>query len=150
MDSAVYSFILVVMVIAAVALLAVAARFAFNAFSGGNGSAPRTYCGFRRDARDPWLVGSLSYETDRLVYSSKPFGRFVSVTHQWDRYGLDVSIGAGINGADVAQELRGVEVVSVPCRFRDERFELAVTTGRYTALRSWVEAVPPGSNVNVA
>ncbi len=149
MDSAVYSFILVVMVIAAAVLLAAAARFAFKAFSGSNGSVPRTYCGFRRDACDPWLVGTLSYETDRLVYS-KPGGRFAPATHQWDRYGLDVSIGAAINGADVAQQLRGVEMLSVPCRFRDERFELAVTTGRYTALRSWVEAVPPGSNVDVA
>lgn len=149
MESALYQLILVVMVGAAAVLLAVAARFAFNAFAGNNGSAPRAYCGFRRDARDPWLVGTLSYETDRLVYS-KPGGRFASATHQWDRYGLDVSIGATINGADVAQHLRGVDMVCVPCRFKGEKFELAVTTGRYTALRSWVEAVPPGSNVNVA
>lgn len=149
MDPAVYSFILVMMVVAAAVLLAVAARFAFNAFASGNGLAPATYCGFRRDACDAWLVGTLSYETDRLVYNT-PGGRFASAMHQWDRHGLDVSIGAAINGADVAQELRGVEMVSVPCRFGNEQFELAVTAGRYTALRSWIEALPPGSNVNVA
>lgn len=148
MDPVVYQFILVVMVVAAAVLLAVLARFAFNALSGNVGAGSRTYCGFRRDAQEPWLVGTLSYETDRLVYS-KPGGRFASATHQWDRYGLDVSIGASINGADVAQQLRGVDMVSVPCLFKGEKFELAVTTGRYTALRSWVEAVPPGSNVNV-
>lgn len=149
MDSAMYQVILVVMVVAAAVLLAAVAWFAFNAFSGNGGSASRAYCGFRRDAHEPWLVGTLSYETDRLVYS-KPGGRFASATHQWDRYGLDVSIGATINGADVARQLRGVDMVSVPCQFKGEKFELAVTTGRYTALRSWVEAVPPGSNVNVA
>ena len=29
-------------------------------------------------------------------------------------------------------------------------FELALTPGAYTALRSWAEAAPPGSTANVA
>ncbi len=149
MESASYQVILIVMVVAAAVLLAVVARFALKALAGSNGAASRAYCGFRRDARDRWLVGTLTYESDRLVYSL-PGGRFTSATHQWGRDGLDVSIGATINGADVAPHLRGVDMVSVPCRYKGEKFELAVTTGRYTALRSWVEAVPPGSNVNVA
>ena len=149
MEPASYQLILVLMVVAAALLLAVVARFAFKVLAGNRGSASRAYCGFRRDMREPWIVGTLSYETDRLVHSA-PGGRFASATHQWDRYGLEVSIGETIDGADVAPHLRGVDMVSVPCRFGGEKFELAVTTGRYTALRSWVEAVPPGSNVNVA
>lgn len=149
MDSAAYQLLLVVMVLAAAVLIAVVARLAYRALSGHSSVGHRGYCGFRQKPGDPWLVGTLSYEADRLVYS-KQGGRFTAPVHQWDRYGLEVGIGATICGADVAQQLRGVDMVGVPCWYEGEEFELAVTIGRYTALRSWVEAVPPGSNVNVA
>jgi hypothetical protein len=38
----------------------------------------------------------------------------------------------------------------VPCSHHGRRFELALTPGAYTALRSWAEAAPPGSAANVA
>ena len=42
------------------------------------------------------------------------------------------------------------DAVPVPCSVHGERFELALTPGAYTALRSWAEASPPGSTANVA
>ena len=42
------------------------------------------------------------------------------------------------------------EAVGVGCSHELERFDLALAPGPYTALRSWLEASPPGRNVNVA
>lgn len=41
-------------------------------------------------------------------------------------------------------------VIAVPCDYAGERFELALGLEHYTALRSWLESVPPGWNANVA
>jgi hypothetical protein len=38
----------------------------------------------------------------------------------------------------------------VDCTYRDEHFELALAKAQYTAVRYWLEASPPGHNVNVA
>ena len=42
------------------------------------------------------------------------------------------------------------QAVGVGCAHEGDRFELAMAPGPYTALRSWLEAAPPGQNVNVA
>ena len=42
------------------------------------------------------------------------------------------------------------DAVPVPCTDNGVTFELALTPGAYTALRSWSEASPPGSTANVA
>jgi hypothetical protein len=113
------------------------------------GAGPRSPAGFRPAGRERWSVGSLVYYTDRLVYRTPgPLGR--SRDLHWDRFDLEVGIGSVVDGQEVSARLRGVEMVSVPCRHADQTFELAVSPARYTALRSWVEAGPPGWNAGVA
>ncbi|MGC1209475.1 MAG: DUF2550 family protein [Ornithinimicrobium sp.] len=149
MDSAVFALVLGIMVVAAAALLAVLAWWAFSSFGPSAGSTSRMHCGYRQGHHGPWTVGTLTYEEDRLI-NTRPGGLFGSRTQHWERSGLDVSIGSSIDGSEVAGALAGVDMISVPCRYGQQSFELAVTLGRYTALRSWVEAVPPGSHANVA
>ncbi len=149
MDSARFALILVIAVLAAVALVTVLAWWALASFGPSAGSTGRMHCGYRQSHDDPWSVGTLTYEEDRLIYT-RPGGLFTSRTQYWDRFGLDVNIGSPVDGADVAAPLRGVDMMSVPCHYGQQTFELAVTVGRYTALRSWVEAIPPGSHANVA
>lgn len=110
---------------------------------------PRIPAGLRVAERDRWSVGTLVYQDDRLVYRRPgPWGR--SRALRWDRFDLEVGIGSWIDGQDVSNRLRGVEMVTVPCRYGEQTFELAVSPARYTALRSWVEAGPPGWNAGVA
>jgi len=40
--------------------------------------------------------------------------------------------------------------VGVRCYYGKVEFDLAVQPPAYTALRSWLEAAPPGSTANVA
>ncbi|MGB3762436.1 MAG: DUF2550 family protein [Ornithinimicrobium sp.] len=147
MSSALFAVILVTMVLIAVVLLV--AWWAFASFGRSAGSTGRMQCGYRRDRSEPWSVGTLTYEEDRLIYT-RSGGLFASRSECWERFALVVNIGLPVDGADVAKGLRGVEMMSVPCHYGHRSFELAVTAGRYTALRSWVEAVPPGSHANVA
>ena len=137
------------MVLVAVAILALVAWWAFGTFGPTAGSTGRMQCGYRQGRDEPWSVGTLTYEEDRLVYS-RSGGLFASRAECWERFALVVNLGLPVEGADVSKGLRGLEMMSVPCRYGTRSFELAVTAERYTALRSWVEAVPPGSHANVA
>jgi len=117
--------------------------------NGSRGNARRFPAGFRATDRQSWSVGTLVYHADRLVYRRPgPWAR--SRALHWDRADLEIGIGSGIDGQDVSSRLRGVDMVSVPCRYGEQTFELAVSPARYTALRSWVEAGPPGWNAGVA
>ncbi|HKJ12477.1 MAG TPA: DUF2550 family protein [Ornithinimicrobium sp.] len=111
--------------------------------------ARRFPAGLRAEDHDRWTMGMLVYQDDRLLYRRPgPLGR--SRALRWDRFDLEVGIGSWIDGQDISQRLRGVEMVTVPCRYGEQTFELAVSPARYTALRSWVEAGPPGWNAGVA
>jgi len=135
---------------AALVVLGVMGWYSYSASSTGvRGNVRRFPAGFRVSGRDRWSVGTLVYQADRLVYRRPgPFGR--SRDLHWERFDLDVGIGSWIDGQEVWTRLRGIEMVSVPCRYGDQTFELAVSPARYTALRSWLEAGPPGQNAGVA
>lgn len=127
----------------------ICARFFVTRYAPPPGAASRRVpCGFRAGHRG-WSVGTLSYEADRLVYRARSSGMRQRERH-WQRSGLGVGIGHMLDGAQVTDRWHDREVVVVACTYADESFELAISEGRYTALRSWVEAVPPGWNVNVA
>jgi hypothetical protein len=94
-------------------------------------------------------MGVLVYEADRLLFRQRShLGRYR--VRYWNRSDLQVGIGSWIDAQDVSSRLPSVQIISVRCRYVDQTFELAVSQGRYTALRSWVEAVPPGWNADVA
>ncbi|MGB3828188.1 MAG: DUF2550 family protein [Ornithinimicrobium sp.] len=149
MTTGMFAVTMLVVGIAAAASLVVLGWWAFTVVRGSAGSTSRSQCGYRPSSSDSWSIGTLTYEENRLIYS-RSGGSFASKVRHWDRDVLDVNIGLPVDGAEVASALRGVDMISVPCRYGEETFELAVTLGRYTALRSWVEAIPPGSHANVA
>ncbi|MGB5952886.1 MAG: DUF2550 family protein [Ornithinimicrobium sp.] len=151
MDPTAMRLIVIVMVsFAVVAVVLVLAWFTFTRYFGRSREASRRApCAIRCAEYPEWTLGTLSYEADRLVHRIQQ-GPRRQREHLWERSGLGVGIGHVFDGAEVGPRWRGSNVVAVPCTYGADSFELAISEGRYTALRAWVEAVPPGWNVNVA
>lgn len=92
-----------------------------------------------------WRTGTLRCTDDRMVLKGPgglAAGPFV-------RGKLDLGVASPLSAADQEQLGRG-ELIQVPVIYGSSRFDLALDESRYTALRAWVEAVPPGWNSQVA
>ncbi|KUG55688.1 hypothetical protein AVL62_05180 [Serinicoccus chungangensis] len=98
-----------------------------------------------RDAERPWRRGTLRFTEDRLSLR----GRGGPSVGPWMRGNLDLGVAGPLETADAAA-LGGAALIRVPVSYGTARFELALGEQHYTALRSWVEAVPPGWNSHVA
>lgn len=94
----------------------------------------------------PWRRGLLRYDgTGVLVFGSGALS--VRPVLRWTRTSVDL----GYSRPAGAGDFPGLErPVIVRARVRGESFDLALSVDHYTALRSWVEALPPGWNANVA
>ena len=127
------------------AVLAVAVGFlAFHHFSSGSRSFP---CAYRAGGSADWSRGLLHYDTGRLDHYGRG-GPFRGALHHWQRSGLELGFAREQDPAEVSW--LDAPVIAVPCQYADDRFELALGLEHYTALRSWLESVPPGWNANVA
>ncbi len=104
-------------------------------------------CAYRADDSADWARGHLTYDTGRLDHYGRG-GPFRGPLHRWQRSGLELGIARSQDSA--AFPWLPSPVLAVPCEYGDNRFELALGLEHYTALRSWLESVPPGWNVNVA
>lgn len=104
-------------------------------------------CALRRSERARWKPGLLRFDDSSLAWFPL-FGVRLRPRYCWDRAGLELANGrrvdlfpsrVGDDGASVLAQLQGRErgkgVSAV---------ELALADAPYTALRSWVEASPPG------
>ncbi|PZU42968.1 MAG: DUF2550 domain-containing protein [Arsenicicoccus sp.] len=98
-----------------------------------------------RDEDGAWRRGTLRFTEDRL--SLKGSGG-LSVG-PWMRGNLDLGVAGPLATQD-ADALGGAALIRVPVTYGTSRFEIALGEQHYTALRSWVEAVPPGWNSQVA
>lgn len=94
----------------------------------------------------PWRRGLLRYDPDGVhlfgsgLLSFKP-------AHSWTRAAMDLGHSKPAGATDFA----GLErPVVVRADVRGQSYDLALSVDHYTALRSWVEALPPGWNANVA
>ncbi|OLT19224.1 hypothetical protein BJF86_01355 [Serinicoccus sp. CNJ-927] len=110
-------------------------------------SMPAAYrAGGDADAEsDGWRRGTLRFTEDRLSLK----GRGGLSVGPWMRGNLDLGVAGPLDPQD-ASDLGGTHLIRVPVRYGTARFELALGEQHYTALRSWVEAVPPGWNSQVA
>lgn len=148
--SSAYVTLMVLLGVAAVAVLLAFCWFVFSRYAGAPGGAgPRIPCGFRGQSDVPWSVGSLHYEDDLLVHK----GRDASSTltrHRWQRCQLDLGYAEPLRDQHRIQGLPEGMSLAVQGRYGDTTFDLAMTEEHYTALRSWLEAAPPGWNSNVA
>lgn len=100
---------------------------------------------YRGDGQRGWRRGTLRFIAGRLVLKG-PGGLSGG---PWQRGNLDLGV-AGPLDDDSAQQLGQAGMIQVPVTYDGTRFELALDEQHYTALRAWVEAVPPGWNSQVA
>jgi hypothetical protein len=136
--------LLVIMAVLGALLILGMGLLAFRAF-GDQGSSfapmPTAYRGHGEE----WRRGTLRFSDDRLALRG-PGGL---VAGPWIRGNLDLGMAAPV--ADDDSRLIGrAGLITVPVRYGTSTFELALDEQHYTALRSWVEAVPPGWNTQVA
>jgi hypothetical protein len=104
-------------------------------------------CGWRSDRRNRWRLGHLRLGNTRLEWFS-----LLGVTSRpqrgWDRVSVDLESPREAGRSDLIDFMP--DALPVACVDNGVPFELALTPGAYTALRSWWEASPPGSAANVA
>lgn len=142
--------ILVVLAVVAALLLVALGWWLFTRYAGTQSDvAARIPCGFRGAGEATWTVGVLGYDGTQLVHKA-PVGRSLVVRHRWDRVRLDLGYAEHVTRMETAPVLPPDLTLVVRCGYRETAFDLALTEGHYTALRSWVEAAPPGWNANVA
>ncbi len=106
-----------------------------------------TLCGLRRAEGGRWRLGLARFGSTQLEWFTL-MGLTLRPRHTWDRVGLDLDAPATLDGPDRIDLLP--EAVGVRCYYGKVEFDLAVQPPAYTALRSWLEAAPPGSTANVA
>ena len=110
---------------------------------------PLTLCAIRDTApQASWRFGLARYASGRFEWF--PLGGLrVRPSRRWDRTRLEIGAPHPLDPRETPTALiKGA--VGVGCIHELERFDLALAPGPYTALRSWLEASPPGRNVNVA
>lgn len=100
---------------------------------------------YRAEGQSQWRRGTLRFISGRLVLRG-PGGLSVG---PWQRGNLDLGVSTPLDDeAEQALGRRGQ--IQVPVCYLGSRFELALAEDHYTALRAWIEAVPPGWNSQVA
>ena len=98
-----------------------------------------------RSSDGAWRRGTLRFTDDRLAIKG-PGGLAAG---PWMRGNLDLGVASVLDHHE-AEQLGRTGLIRVPVSYGTARFELALGEQHYTALRSWVEAGPPGWNSQVA
>lgn len=138
------SLVLVIMAALGAVLILGLGWFAFRAVGDrGAGGAPMPAA--YRGADGVWRRGTLRFTDDSL--SIKGHGGLSA--GPWIRGNLDLGVASALEEQH-ARQLGRPALIRVPVSYGTARFELALGEQHYTALRSWVEAVPPGWNTQVA
>lgn len=109
---------------------------------------PLTVCALREPGDHRWRFGLARYSTTGLEWFTLA-GLSLRPARQWERTLLDIGGGRPLEAGE-RPEILIPAAMRVDCCYRDVRFEIALARAPYTALRSWLEASPPGRNVNVA
>ena len=109
---------------------------------------PLTVCALRDSGDGPWRFGLVRYGATGLEWFTLA-GISLRPAKRWDRSVLEFGAGRRLETGE-KPEILIPGAMKVDCSYRAERFELALAQGPYTALRSWLEASPPGRNFYVA
>lgn len=136
--------LLIALAVMAAALVMGLGLLLFSRYAGQHQTFP---CAFRAEDSADWTRGHLSYDTGRLDHYGRG-GPFRAPQHRWQRANLQLGI-ARTEEPDQIPWL-SAPILAVPCHYGADRFELALGMEHYTALRAWLESVPPGWNANVA
>ena len=109
---------------------------------------PLTVCALREPSDQRWRFGLARYDATGLEWFTLA-GLSLRPARQWERGLLDIGAGQPLEPGE-RPEVLITAAIRVDCRYRQARFEIALARAPYTALRSWIEASPPGRGVNVA
>ena len=109
---------------------------------------PLTVCALREPGDRRWRFGLARYGTTGLEWFTLA-GLSLRPARRWERTLLDIGAAAPLEPGE-RPEILISSALRLQCRYRDAHFEIALARGPYTALRSWLEASPPGHNVYVA
>jgi len=109
---------------------------------------PLTVCALREMRDGRWRFGLVRYGTAGLDWFTLA-GISPRPARRWERTLLEFGMSQPL-AAGERPEILIPDALRVDCTYRDARFEIALAQDSYTALRSWLEASPPGRNVNVA
>jgi len=109
---------------------------------------PLTVCALREPGDRRWRFGLARFGTTELEWFTL-LGLSLRPARQWDRGLLNIRTGRPLEPGE-RPEILIPGAMQVECRYRRTRFEVALARAPYTALRSWLEASPPGRGVNVA
>jgi hypothetical protein len=125
------------------AAMLVAARRTLLERGGGN-----VECGLRRPGRDKtWRLGLASYQPDELRWH-RIFGFGLRPDEVFARRTLDVLSRRQPTPAETAS--LGPDIVVIECKAGEypEPLELAMGESALTGFLAWLEATPPGSDLN--
>lgn len=110
-----------------------------------NASTMSMPAAYRAEGQTQWRRCTLRFISGRLVLRG-PGGLSAG---PWQRGNLDLGVSTPLD-AEAEAALGREGQTQVPVTYHDSRFELALAEDHYTALRAWIEAVPPGWNSQVA
>ena len=108
---------------------------------------PLVVCAVRDAGSGRWRVGLARYGASGLDWFTLG-GLSLRPSRHWQRTRLEIGAPRRLEPGDHLDVLP--DAVAVACHYDNQTFDLALSPGPYTALRSWLEASPPGFNVNVA
>lgn len=110
-----------------------------------NASTMSMPAAYRAEGQTQWRRCTLRFISGRLVLRG-PGGL---AGGPWQRGNLDLGVSTPLD-AEAERALGRAGQTQVPVSYHETRFELALAEDHYTALRAWIEAVPPGWNSQVA
>lgn len=109
---------------------------------------PLMVCALREPGDRRWRLGLARFGTTGLEWFTL-LGLSLRPARQWDRGLLNIRASRPLEPGE-RPEILIPGAVRVECRYRRTPFEIALARAPYAALRSWLEASPPGRGVNVA
>jgi hypothetical protein len=109
---------------------------------------PLTVCALREPSDHRWRFGLARYGTTGLEWFTLT-GLSLRPARRWERGLLDIGAGQPLDPGE-KPEILIPSAMKADCSYRQARFEIALAQAPYTALRTWLEAAPPGRGINVA
>jgi Protein of unknown function (DUF2550) len=109
---------------------------------------PLTVCALREPGDPRWRFGLARFGTTGLEWFTLG-GISLRPARRWERALLDIGIGQPLVPSE-RPEILIPSAWKVDCSHGQETFEIALAKAPCAAMRSWLEASPPGQNIYLA
>ena len=113
-------------------------------------SGPLLLCALRTPTVSTWRLGFLRFGPESLDWFSI-VGPTMRPHRSWTRSSVRISVPEPAREPipGLSDPVR-VEASALEASADEARFELAMSPGGHTTIRSWMESAPPGFNLNVS